>query len=234
MENTDVLILCGGFGKRLRQAVSDRPKPMAKVNQRPFLDIVINHFRNFGLKRFILCTGYMSDCIEDYYQNRKDKDISLFISYEQSPLGTAGAIANARELIITDPFFVTNGDSFCDVDIDKMADFHSDKNSSATVAVTDVDTSDCGKVKMDKNQKIIDFNEKNPAVKFGYVNTGIYLFSKTILSALPENKKYSLEYDVFPKLQNCHGYVTHSRIYDIGTPQKLADAEKMIQAKTDK
>ncbi len=231
MENTDVLILCGGFGKRLRQAVSDRPKPMAEVNEKPFLDIVINHFRSFGLKRFILCTGYMSDYIEDYYQNR-NKDISLFISYEQSPLGTAGAVANARELIITDPFFVTNGDSFCDVNINKMARFHADNNSFATVAVTDVDTSDCGKVKMDKKQRIIEFNEKNPAVKLGYVNTGIYLFSKTILPTLPENTKCSLEYDIFPNMQNCHGYVTHSRIYDIGTPQRLADAEKLFQSKT--
>ena len=59
MSDIDVLILCGGLGTRLCEVVADRPKPMAEMNERPFLDILIDHFAGFGFKRFILCAGYM-------------------------------------------------------------------------------------------------------------------------------------------------------------------------------
>ena len=84
-ENTDVVILCGGLGTRLRECVSDRPKPMADVQQRPFIQILIEQFQGFGFRRFILCTGYMSEVVRSYFADHRD-GVEIVISEESRPL----------------------------------------------------------------------------------------------------------------------------------------------------
>jgi len=102
LREVDVVILCGGMGSRLRAVVSDRPKPMARINQRPFLDILIQFFSGFGFRRFILCAGYMSQVIRDHY-TRRAGPCRFVISEEHTPLGTGGTIRNAEKLIQSDP-----------------------------------------------------------------------------------------------------------------------------------
>lgn len=79
--NIDVVILCGGKGERLWPVVSDRPKPMAKIVHRPFLDILIGYVSSFGFKRFILCVRYMKEFIKDYYEDKK----GIIFSEEKEP-----------------------------------------------------------------------------------------------------------------------------------------------------
>ena len=85
----DVVLLCGGFGTRLKTVVHDRPKPMAEINDRPFLDILIDYVSDYGFKRFILCTGHKGDVIRKYYEAKNTQKIFLF-SEEKEPLGTGG------------------------------------------------------------------------------------------------------------------------------------------------
>ena len=68
----DVVILCGGVGARLGAEMEGRPKPMVDINGKPFLDILIEYVSSFGFNRFILCTGYKSKFIEDYYRKKKN------------------------------------------------------------------------------------------------------------------------------------------------------------------
>ena len=96
LANTDVVILCGGAGTRLSAVVADRPKPMAEMNQRPFLDILIDYFAAFGLKRFILCAGHMSQVIKDHY-SKKEGSLKFIISEEKTPLGTAGGASKKHK-----------------------------------------------------------------------------------------------------------------------------------------
>jgi len=80
-QHIDAVILCGGKGTRLRRVVSDRPKPMAQINGTPFLDILIGYLSCFGFRRFVLCTGYLSDVIEDHFSRpAADADIEVVIS----------------------------------------------------------------------------------------------------------------------------------------------------------
>ena len=101
----DVVVLCGGLGTRLREVVSDRPKPMALIENRPFLEILIQNFRRAGFRRFVLCTGHLSDSVEAHFANRYS-DLAIVISEENRPLGTAGAIKNAEHRIHSNPFLV--------------------------------------------------------------------------------------------------------------------------------
>jgi NDP-sugar pyrophosphorylase family protein len=236
LKKVDVIILCGGFGSRLATIVNDRPKPMAKINQQPFLDILIDYFAGFGLRRFILCTGHMSEVIQEYY-NQKPSISEFIVSDEQSPLGTAGCIKNAEKHIQSESFFVANGDSFCSVNLFEFYHFHLSKQSLMTMAVTkSKETENGGLVRFDKSQKIISFEEKKIEYQKGYINSGIYLFRKNILSLIPEQIKYSLEYNLFPRLanQNSFAFISREKLIDIGTPERYARAKRLFSVQTKK
>lgn len=228
-EAIDVVILAGGKGSRLQAIVSDRPKPMAEINGRPFLDILLNHFRGMGLGRFILCTGDRADFIEDYYKKKGEGDISF--SRESIPLGTGGAIKNAEALINSDPFFVVNGDSFCPVDLPQFTKFHAQKKSLLSIILIESDnTNEFGSVYIDHSNRIIGFEEKKEKDGMSYINAGIYLFKKETLCTIPANAKYSLEYDLFPKLvgKEIYGFPTKERLIDIGTPERYEEAKRFF------
>ena len=230
LSDIDAVILCGGMGSRLRAVVDDRPKPMAEINDRPFLDILIDSFCEFGFRRFILCAGYMSQIIRDYYSSRSGSQ-KFVISDEHKPLGTAGAIKNAARLIRSDTFLVANGDSFCSVDLGAFCDSHSARHASMSMVVIESqNTGDCGLVSLDASQAIVGFEEKNQRCQSRYVNTGIYLFQKEALSLIPDDTRFSLEHDLFPKIikQGCYAFVTKGRLIDIGTPERFAMAIKCL------
>jgi NDP-sugar pyrophosphorylase family protein len=228
LEEIDVVILCGGMGSRLQAVISDRPKPMAMMDQKPFLEILIDYFSDFGLRRFILCAGYMSEIIGNYY-NWKAGPLEFVISDEKVPLGTAGAIKNAQALIRSDPFLVTNGDSFCSVDLGGFFMFHSARQAlMSMVVVQSKDTPDYGRVLLDESQRIVGFEEKKQGC--GHTNAGVYLFQKQILSSIPANAEYSLEYDLFPGLvkKQSYAFICREPLIDIGTPERFETAKQFF------
>jgi len=223
----DAVILCGGLGSRLAGIVNDRPKPMAQIDRQPFLDILIDYFSRFGFRRFVLCTGHRSHVIRDYY-GRKRNALEFVISDEPSPLGTAGAVRNAEALIRSNPFLVANGDSFCPVDLAGFYDFHSAKQALMSMTVVESeDTRDGGLVTIDDCQRIVGFQEKQSKRRGRYVNAGIYLFQREVFPLIPMGAKYSLEYDLFPKLTSKGGFafVTSGSLIDIGTPERYESAK---------
>ncbi len=229
--NMDVLILCGGLGTRLREVVSDRPKPMAEFQDRPFLDLLIDYFQGFGLSRFILCTGFQADVIRDHYTGRQD--IEVVISHEEFPLGTAGAIKNAEPHLQSGTLLVANGDSLCRADLQAFAEFHREQKAllSILLAKSD-DPEDYGSVGLDEEQRIISFEEKQLGQRHAYVSAGIYLFERKVLHYITPEIKQSLEYDVFPQLikanDRCYGYTGQAEVLDIGTPQRLQRARNEL------
>ncbi len=229
----DVVILCGGKGSRLQTVVSDRPKPMAQINESPFLDILIGYYRDAGFRRFILCTGHLSECISNYYA-QKDDDLEIVISQENEPLGTAGAVKNAEALIKSQTFMVINGDSFCPVDIRMFLNFHFQRQALMTMVLVESEAAnDAGTVRMDESGHITDFQEKIAGDGNVHINAGIYLFQKDVLSEIKHGQKCSLEYDIFPKLitADCFGYISNQELIDIGTPQRLKNARGFFEDK---
>jgi|SRR3989338_2335079 len=221
----DVIILCGGLGKRLRKVINDRPKPMAAINKRPFLDILIAYLRNFGFRYFILSIGYKAENIKEYYN--KKKTLNIRFSEEKTPLGTGGAFKMAQAFIRSNSFLVMNGDSFCNVNLNKFLKFHIQKNALASIVlVKDRQNKDCGRVKVLSSNQIAFFKEKTESTNDSLVNVGIYMFKKDIFSLMPKDKKFSLEYDFFPKItkERFLGYLTNSILLDIGTPEGLKRA----------
>lgn len=230
LKDIDVLILCGGLGKRLRSIIYDRPKPMAEINHHPFLDFLIDYVFSYGVRKIILCTGYRSNFIKRYYANSNYARKILF-SKEHSLLGTAGAIKNAQGLIKSNPFLAMNGDSICRINLNGFLDFHMSKKALVSIALTKNKNIDgVGIIELDDSQKILAFHEKVKNINLNnrFINAGIYIFNKKVFSAIPKNQNYSLEYDLFPNLNRCYGYVAKKNLFDIGTPKSYKKAKKFL------
>lgn len=229
----DVVLLCGGLGTRLKTVVHDRPKPMAEINDRPFLDILIDYVSDYGFKRFILCAGYKGDVIRKYYETKNAQTVFLF-SEEKEPLGTGGAIKNAEPLIQSNIFMVMNGDSFCNLNMYNFLDYHGSTKAFASIALAKKEKSvDCGVVRMDGQGRITGFHEKVETDDTSYVNAGVYLFSKEVLSLMPAHKNFSLELNFFPSLvQNkvVYGFFTDTQLIDIGTPERYELAKRIFSS----
>lgn len=229
VDSVDALVLCGGKGSRLQSSVADRPKVMAEVNGRPFLDYILDHLENQGLRRVILCTGYKAEMIQDHYRDQ-ERDLFIDFARESEPLGTGGALKHAAEIIDSEDFFVLNGDSFCPLNFERMLSCHTEKGGIATIAVSPVDGSkDYGRVLFDEHTQIHAFEEKIRG-ESGWVNAGVYCLNEDILSAMPQMKTFSLEYDCFPKWipEGLIAFEAGEPFWDIGTPERLERAKQEL------
>lgn len=225
----DVVILCGGKGIRLQPVVSDRPKVLAAFGDTTFLDILIESLQSYGFKTFILCVGYMKDQIKDHFKD--NNDLIIIFSEEDEPLGTGGALKKAKLLIQSETFIVLNGDSICDINFYDFYYFHKNKNALLSMAlVRTKESKDFGSVVMNESHEITSFKEKVATNNLCLINAGIYFMQKEIFSHMPDNSRFSLELDFFPKMigERCAGFIIDSELIDIGTPDRYEKAVHLI------
>ncbi len=230
LSNVDVVILAGGLGKRLRSETGDTPKVLAQVNSVPFLDILLKNLSKQGFKRIILCTGYQSEAIELHYKQNV-LGLTIEFSKENMPLGTGGAIKNARVLVQSEKFLALNGDCFCSVLFKDFLEFHNKKDALASMVLTELeDKKDFGSVVINKDNKIKSFQEKSEKSFSPYVSVGIYCFNKEIFNLMPKQEAFSIEHDFFPDLtkEDFFGFTTDQGFLDIGTPDRYKIAQEKL------
>lgn len=228
VDNITALILAGGLGTRLSSVVSDRPKVLAHVNGRPFLSYLLDQLVNAGFRDVILCIGYKAEMIRETFGNRYKK-LTIRYSMEPEPLGTGGALRYAIPMIEKEIILVMNGDSFCKTDFNKFFEFHLRRKSMMSIVLARPrHSAGYGVVTLNKNNKIVGFNEKIDCQVDRYINAGIYLMNRDMLNYMPDKEQFSLEYDVFPRIMklDCFGFVSDGELIDIGTPERLKRAQK--------
>lgn len=217
-----ILILAGGLGTRLKDIVSDRPKPMALVNDIPFLQYIINNLKRQNLCDIILAVGYMHDKIKDYFNDGKDFGVSIQYAIEDRLLGTGGAIKNAENLYKGNQIMVLNADTYFNINYAEMIKFHNDKNAKLTIALTKTnDAQRYGKVELDDSKKVISFSEKSNVPTSNYVNGGIYIMNHEAISLIEPHKNASFEKEVIPKIlkkYDIYGFESNGYFIDIGIP----------------
>jgi D-glycero-alpha-D-manno-heptose 1-phosphate guanylyltransferase len=221
------MILAGGLGKRLRTVVDDRPKPLALVDGRPFLEILVESLARKGVRDFVFLTGYLSHMIEDHFNKRNLKGLSIRFSREDKPLGTGGAVKHA-EAFATDPTLLVNGDTFFDANLDDVLAFHSEKRARVTLSLFRVeDVSRYGFVTVDSLGVIQGFTEKRASSEGpGLINAGLSLLSRDFIRGLPPGRPYSMEQEIFPRLAGSGdmvGFRQEGAFFDIGTPESYHD-----------
>lgn len=229
----DVVVLCGGRGERLRAAVDDRPKPLAEVGGRPFLDILIDWAAGYGFRKFVLLAGYMGDLVKHYALKKSlSSPFEVVCVIEPDALGTGGAIKNAAAFLKGPCFLALNGDSICPVDLRSFLKFHENRGALVTVVLSRAEkTGDYGRVLINKDGMIFSFREKIGGGPGGLVNAGVYLMEKDVLDFFPPGCPCSLERDVFPVLageKSIYGYVASVPHLDIGTPDRYFKAQSIL------
>jgi len=230
MSDISAVLLVGGKGTRLRSAIPGKPKPLASVGQRPFLELIVRQLSNQGIRRLVMCTGYLADQIERVFGDGRSLGVKIEYSRESCPLGTGGAVKLSKKHLPNSPvFLVMNGDSFLEIDLARLIRFHRDKNGVASIAVRQVPNAQrYGTVQVAADHRVIGFAEKLGNAAPGIVNAGIYVFDQTLFEHIPEGTS-SLETDVFPNLLN-HGVYAleeYGMFIDIGTPEDYVRAQEM-------
>jgi NDP-sugar pyrophosphorylase family protein len=207
---------------------------MVEIGGEPFISIVLNYLVSLGFKRFILGLGYKADAFVSYFKEDKYPGAQIMFSAESSPLGTGGAVKNAQRLIKSNLFFVLNGDSFSKFSPSEFLRFHKDKKSLASLLLKRIkNAKDYGRVKVDKDSRLIVYNEKVPCIKSCLINAGVYIFDKKIFEKMPQRKEFSLEQDLFPLLvgKDFFGFLKSGYFIDIGTPERLSQAKNDAKGK---
>ena len=223
--SVDAAVLAGGLGTRLRSVVADRPKVLADVAGRPFLAHILDKLADEGIRRVVLCTGYLGEQVEAAFGSPY-RGMTIVHSREPEPLGTGGALRHALPQLVGDDVLVLNGDSLCDAPLTPMLAAHRLGGAAATLLLSRVDDAErYGTVALDGERRVVRFAEKGAAGP-GLVSAGVYLLRRDLLTAIPPDRPTSIERDLFPSWigPNMHGYPCEQSFVDIGLPSSLARA----------
>jgi D-glycero-alpha-D-manno-heptose 1-phosphate guanylyltransferase len=225
----EAIILAGGLGTRLKSVVSDVPKPMALINDIPFLSYMLEQLHKYSFRKVIIAAGYKSEVIESYF-GYSYKKIKIVYSIEKEPLGTGGAIFEASLLIESDCFFVLNGDTFFKIDFSRMEENFIKGKSGLSVALKGMANFERYGTVTTNGERITSFNEK-AFCEEGLINGGIYIINKSWFKQRVENRVFSFEKDILEKrvsVDKITYYKSDGYFIDIGVPDDYERAIKEL------
>lgn len=226
----DAVILAGGLGTRLAATVPHLPKALAPIQGVPFLQLLFEQLaKSQIISKVVLALGYKADAIE-HFLSTQSHPFQIALSIESSPLGTGGAVLHALNQTKTDTLLVLNGDSYFDLSLASFLAFHQMKQAPASIASREMeDVSRYGAIEMDAQQRVISFFEKSPLLKRGWINGGLYLIQRDLLSPFPP-ASYSLENDFLPEFvkKGLFAYPDAGTFIDIGTQSSYFEAQHLL------
>ena len=251
----DAIVLVGGLGTRLRQVITDVPKPMAPVGNVPFLDILLEKLlRHSVIERVVLAVGYKRDVVQKYFGDRAYNRKILY-AIEKEPLGTGGGIRNALAHTRSREVLVVNGDTLFEVDIEAMVESHRRRAADLTLALKPMhDFSRYGTVILENDAtdkdslschlepahlstaRVIGFQEKRYQAE-GLINGGVYLLNQTLFDGLEKRlpHKFSFEtefLEVYLQKLKIHGFTSTGYFIDIGIPEDYHRAQHELAKST--
>lgn len=229
----EAIVLAGGLGTRLQKVVSDVPKSMALVNQRPFLEYLLDYLASQGFTKIVLSVGYRHEHISGHFGERY-RSLSIQYAVENEPLGTGGGIRLALWKTGGPRAFVMNGDSLFRLDYRALMDFHLKKKADATLALRKLsDTGRYGRVSLNRDRRISGFEEKGTTAGPGYINGGVYVIEKLFLMEPGYRGRFSIEKDCFERCYpdaRLFGFPSGGYFLDIGIPEDYTKAQDEFAA----
>ncbi|MCL6516066.1 NDP-sugar synthase [Alicyclobacillus sp.] len=196
------LLLAGGLGTRLRPLTLHLPKPLAPVMDRPWLEHLIEHLKLQGIDEFVIAVHHHADRIEQKLGDGDRLGVRIAYSREPRPLGTAGAIRHALDLL-GDRFIVVNADIIHLVRLVPLLEFHRNHRALVTIGLTEVeDPSHFGVVERAWDGRVLRFVEKpsRERAPSRLVNAGVYVMERAAVERIPAGREVSIERETFPAL----------------------------------
>jgi mannose-1-phosphate guanylyltransferase/phosphomannomutase len=228
------VIMAGGEGTRLRPLTSNHPKPMLPMANRPMMEHVVNLLRNNGFEDIVVTVAFMANAIRSYFGDGSEFGVQMVYATEESPLGTAGSVRNARQEL-DERFLVISGDVLTDIDLSAVVEYHAEQGALATLALKSVDDPlEFGIVITNEDGTIQRFLEKPTwgQVFSDTINTGIYVLEPEIFDFIPEGRSVDFSGEVFPQVLEAkrplYGYVADGYWEDVGTLEAYLRAHQDI------
>ena len=225
--NNPVLLLAGGFGKRLQPLTNECPKPLIKVGTKPILHTIIEQFIGAGFHKFFISTHHMAEKVRDYFGNGGEWGVSIEYVHEAKPLGTAGALGLLPKEDLDWPIIVMNGDLLTKINYEHLIDYHNEHDAKATICVREYDFQvPYGVVNIEGN-KITSILEK-PVQRF-FVNAGIYVIEKSIAEEVNGDDYLDMPDLIGRQIHGSGDVITfplHEYWIDIGRIDELERAKK--------
>jgi D-glycero-alpha-D-manno-heptose 1-phosphate guanylyltransferase len=228
----EAIVLAGGLGTRLRGAIGETPKPLAPVRGRPFIEYLLDYWIGQGVTRFVLSVGYKHEAIAGHFA-RSYCGAALDFAVEDRPLGTGGGLLLAAGQMAADgAFLVLNGDTYFEVSLDALREFHGARRAQLTLALfrsprqgryTGLAVGVSGEVLA-----------LNAGEAGGLANGGVYLIERGWLRGGPwrAGSPVSLEEDILPFAlrsgKRVYGLECGGRFLDIGVPEDYAKAADLL------
>lgn len=226
----EAIILAGGFGTRLREAVPDLPKPMAPVANKPFLAWQLDYLIKLGVSRFILSVGYKAQVIRDYF-GEEYQGAAIVYAEETEPLGTGGAIQYALKEAVQERVFILNGDTLCETDLSDLRALNVNNPNGIGIVVKHVDNAGrYGAITFDEQTRLVtNFGEKSSSAP-GFINAGIYDIPKNFIFNPNLTVPFSFEARVLPDItnRNLFASVAGDFFIDIGITEDFIRAQTEI------
>ncbi|MDQ6941239.1 MAG: mannose-1-phosphate guanyltransferase [Candidatus Eremiobacteraeota bacterium] len=225
------VLMAGGEGSRLRPLTSRRPKPLAPVAGKPVMELIVELLKQHGFDEVVATLHYLADEIETYFGDGDAQGVKMHYVVEDTPLGTAGAVKMAHDLLAGDTFLVISGDALTDLDLSAVVRHHKEQGNDVTIALQRVTNPlEFGVVVTDENGRIVRFLEKPSwgEVFSDTINTGIYVLEPAILDRMQRGKVYDFSKDLFPDMlregAKLGGYVIDAYWTDIGNLEQYQQA----------
>lgn len=224
MKKIDLVILAGGKGRRIKHLLLNKPKPMAKFNNKHFLEYVIQNFSKYNFRNIFILTGYKSRVIFKKFHKKNYNFTKITCLKEKKSMGTGGALYSLKKKI--NNFVLINGDTIFDINLNLLIRSLK-KNTIGSLAL----------VKNNKNRnnkKLNNLTTKNGVLisrkNKNTMNGGVYFFKRKIFRYI-KKKNISLEEEILPNLiknKKISGKLFKDFFIDIGTPSNFKSAEKLL------
>ncbi len=207
---------------------------LAPIGGQALISLTIGHLVDFGIRTFVVLAGRDQEEIETLMGSGQSLGVRIHYLQEERPLGTAGAVKRAQELVGDGPFLVVNADILTDIDIADFIRFHVDEGSLATIAVKPRQAEQqFGKVMLQGN-RITAFNDRAQEPGISIVNSGLYLFQPEVLDLIEPDRQSMLETDVFPllaRMGELSAFLFQGIWYDVRSQKDYRIAQRRWQEK---
>jgi NDP-sugar pyrophosphorylase family protein len=226
-----VAVLAGGLATRLRPVTEKIPKSLIPVAGKPFLAHQLELLRSRGIRRAVLCVGYLGEMIQRQFGDGSAFGLQLDYAFDGPKLlGTGGALKRALPLLGME-FFVLYGDSYLPIEYRPIAEFFRRSGMLGCMTVyRNEGRYDTSNVAF-RDGNVVVYDKKNRLPEMHHIDYGLSLFQATVFNAYPADKPFDLA-EVMGKLvreKQLAGYEVRERFYEIGSPAGLAELETILR-----
>jgi D-glycero-alpha-D-manno-heptose 1-phosphate guanylyltransferase len=231
------VILAGGLGTRLREVVSDLPKAMAPIGDKPFLYYLLKYWLGQGIQHFVISVGYKHELIQEYFGDLF-QGVPITYAIEAQPLGTGGGLLNALEYTkTTENILILNGDTLFEVDLNGLVNSHLQSKADLTITLRkSTDMSRYHGITVNKDGYIKSLSTPASNNDKSYINGGAYLAIPEVFTKFmgSPSRIISLEEEIFSTLlaeeHEIYGFISDGIFIDIGIPEDYQRAEAFVNA----